>query len=123
MPDINAYIMNPGNGSKSPEMLDRELVINEWSKEVAQSLSEKEGIELTQDHWRVINYLQEYYLLHGWPSSIHTMTQKLDSAFADHGGTRYLYQLFPAGPLAQGCRLAGLPVPHNAENDSFGSAQ
>ena len=123
MPDINTYIMHPDSGNKSPEMLDRELVIREWSKEAAQALSEKEGIELTQDHWRVINYLQEYYLHHGWPQSIHTLTQKLDAAFADHGGVRYLYQLFPAGPLAQGCRLAGLPVPHNAENDSFGSVQ
>jgi tRNA 2-thiouridine synthesizing protein E len=123
MPDINTYITNPNSGNKSPEMLDRELVIKEWSKEAAQALSEKEGIELTQDHWRVINYLQEYYLLHGWPQSIHTLSQKIDAAFADHGGARYLYQLFPSGPLAQGCRLAGLPVPHNAENNSFGSAQ
>jgi tRNA 2-thiouridine synthesizing protein E len=123
MPDINTYIMHPDSGSKSPEMLDRELVIREWSKEAAQVLSEKEGVELTQDHWRVINYLQEYYLLHGWPQSIHTLAQKLDEAFADHGGARFLYQLFPGGPLAQGCRLAGLPVPHNAENDSFGSVQ
>jgi len=123
MPDINTYIRNSESGNKTPEMLDRELVVNEWSKEVAQNLSEKEGIELTQDHWRVINYLQEYYVLHGWPKNIHTLTQKLDEAFSDHGGTRYLYQLFPAGPLAQGSRLAGLPVPNNAENESFGSVQ
>ena len=123
MPDINDYIMHPDSGSKSPEMLDRELVIKEWSKEAAQALSEQEGIVLTQDHWRVMNYLQEYYLLHGWPSSIHTLTQKLDAAFADHGGASFLYQLFPGGPLAQGCRLAGLPVPRNAENNSFGSVQ
>jgi tRNA 2-thiouridine synthesizing protein E len=123
MPDINTYIMHQENGSKSPELLDREMALKDWNKGVAQVLSEKEGIVLTTEHWRVISYLQDYYLRHGWPDSIHTLSKSLDAAFEGSGGSRYLYQLFPSGPLAQGCRFAGLPVPSHAENGSFGSVQ
>jgi sulfur relay (sulfurtransferase) DsrC/TusE family protein len=49
------------------------------------------------------------------------MTQLLDREYADMGGRRYLYGLFPHGPLAQGCRLAGLPLPVGTLSASFGS--
>jgi tRNA 2-thiouridine synthesizing protein E len=34
---------------------------------------------------------------------------------------RHLYMLFPGGPVAQGCRVAGLPVPAGAVDRGFGS--
>jgi tRNA 2-thiouridine synthesizing protein E len=123
MPDINDYISHPESSSTSPEMLDRELTLNDWNKNIAEKQSEKEGIVLTQEHWQVISYLQDYYLHNGWPQNAHTLTKKLDAAFTSQGGGRYLYTLFPGGPLSQGCRIAGLPVPQNAENESMGTAQ
>ena len=44
-------------------------------------------------------------------------------AFSGAGGSRNLYRLFPRGPLAQGARIAGLPVPANVTNASFGYMQ
>jgi tRNA 2-thiouridine synthesizing protein E len=49
------------------------------------------------------------------------LTRDLERDFADAGGRRYLYQLFPRGPIAQACRLAGLPLPHGTISPSFGS--
>jgi len=123
MPDINTYIMKPGSDHKSPEVLDRELLLTDWSKNLARMLSEAEGIHLMQEHWEVISFLQNYYLQYGWPQSVHFLTKKLDAAFSDHGGARYLYTLFPGGPVTQGSRIAGLPVPHYAKDDSMGSVQ
>lgn len=123
MPDINAYIMHPESVRKNPDVLDRELSLNDWSAASAQLLAEREGIVLTPEHWQVIEYLQRYYLQHGWQQSTHSLVKQLDSDFQARGGSRYLYQLFPEGPLAQGSRIAGLPMPHHVENQSLGSVQ
>jgi tRNA 2-thiouridine synthesizing protein E len=51
------------------------------------------------------------------------LLRELETAFSEAGGSRQLYRLFPRGPLSQGCRIAGLPVPPNTRNESFGSVQ
>jgi tRNA 2-thiouridine synthesizing protein E len=48
--------------------------------------------------------------------------RELDAEFAAEGGRRYLYGLFPRGPILQGCRIAALPLPSGTLDLSFGSA-
>ena len=37
-----------------------------WNEEVAAALGETEGVDtLTDDHWKVVNYLREYYMKFG----------------------------------------------------------
>jgi sulfur relay (sulfurtransferase) DsrC/TusE family protein len=43
-------------------------------------------MNLTDEYWTFIEYLQQYYLQHDWPQSSHELTQKLDNAFAEQGG-------------------------------------
>ena len=43
----------------------------------------------------------------------------LDVNFHGKGDIRYLYQIFPGGPVAQGCRIAGLKAPAGATDKSF----
>lgn len=45
----------------------------------------------------------------------------LDEKFHWKGGIGYLYRLFPGGPIAQGCRIAGLRAPAGAVDRGFGS--
>lgn len=123
MVDINDYIMNPEDQDKSPERLDREQTLQHWDSEIARQIAKQENIELTDEHWALIFYLRENFLQHGFPNSSHELTQQLDAEFSQQGGIRYLYLLFPDGPIAQGSRIAGLPVPHDAEDESFGSVQ
>ena len=33
--------------------------LSQWNKEIAIELAKQEGIELTDKHWEVINYIQE----------------------------------------------------------------
>lgn len=119
MPDINKYIANPD--SASPEVMDRKLDLSEWSREVAQQTASAEGITMTDPHWKAIAFLRQHFLDHGLAPSGRELAKALDAVFEDQGGSRYLYQLFPQGPVAQGSRIAGVPLPPYTENDSFGS--
>jgi len=77
-----------------------------WDVQVAAGLAEGEGIaDLTEEHWKVITYLRDYYLKFG----IAPMIRKLckDTGF----NLKYIYDLFPSGPAKGACKLAGLPKP------------
>lgn len=121
MADINAYITRPS--SDTPERMDRHNELAHWDRDCALQAAASEGIELDDRHWEVITFLRRYYLDHGWPAQSRRLVRELDIAFTDKGGTRYLYRLFPQGPLAQGTRIAGLPEPANVTNQSFGYVQ
>lgn len=123
MADINDYILHPEDQDKTPERLDRERVLSGWNRELARRIASDENLQLTDEHWALIEYLRKDFLENGPPQNSHELTQKLDAEFAKSGGIRQLYLLFPDGPIAQGSRIAGLPIPHDAEDESFGSVQ
>ncbi len=77
-----------------------------WNEELAEYLAKTEGIEeLTEDHWKVIRFLNEYYHEYG----IAPMIRKLckETGFK----LKYIYELFPSGPAKGACKIAGLPKP------------
>ena len=79
---------------------------NDWDENVANDLAETEGvIELTADHWKLVNYLRDYFLKNG----IAPMVRKLckETGFK----LKYVYKLFPSGPAKGACKVAGLPKP------------
>jgi TusE/DsrC/DsvC family sulfur relay protein len=75
-----------------------------WNEEIARAFAAKEGInELTETHWKVINYLRTYYL----SNKICPMVRKL---IKDSGlSLKQLYDLFPEGPANSACKWAGIP--------------
>lgn len=97
-------------------------VFTAWTKDKAVEIARDENIQLTDQHWDVINFLRVYYQNVGkdMPSS-HEFSNTLDERFSEEGGLKYLFKLFPGGPVAQGSQIAGLPVPGDAVNSSFGS--
>ncbi|ROR32409.1 TusE/DsrC/DsvC family sulfur relay protein [Inmirania thermothiophila] len=91
-----------------------------WSPEEALATAAREGLTLGEDHWAVIQALQAYYARN---PTVHLreLHDALDEHFHLEGGLRYLYELFPGGPVNQGCRLAGLKPPPGAEDPAFGA--
>lgn len=95
-----------------------------WSSADAEHLAERLGLRLEQDHFEAVRALQEYFAKHDKPDlNMRELHDALDERFHARGGMRYLYRLFPGGPVAQGCELAGLAVPAGARDRSFGSVQ
>ncbi|MEW5892146.1 MAG: TusE/DsrC/DsvC family sulfur relay protein [Pseudomonadota bacterium] len=96
--------------------------IDEWSHDIARERARAEGLELSDDHLRVLDYLREYVIHHGGSrEDAHQILRTLEGRFAAEGGGRWLYRLFPGGPVRQGMKLAGLPEAPHAADPSFGS--
>ena len=91
-----------------------------WTKAGAEEAARKMGLELTEDHWQVISALQEYYEKVEVPK-LRQVKDALNEKFHSRGGIKYLTQVIPTGPVAGGCKLAGLEVPAGAIDKSFGT--
>ena len=95
----------------------------EWSEEIATELAAKEGIDLSAEHMEVIHLLRDHYRLHGHDMSGPKLLRALGEPFGARGGRKHLYELFPGGPVTQGCKFAGLPPPPYSKDLSFGSVE
>jgi len=86
--------------------------MSEWSPELADFMAGLDGLELSDDHWVVINYIREYYEDYRIAPAVRILITAMGRKLGrDKGNSRYLYQLFPHGPARQACRYAGLPKP------------
>lgn len=92
----------------------------DWSPQHAEQVAKEDGIQMTDDHWELIRGLQEYYKKVDFPH-LRQVKDALDEKFHAKGGLRYLHKMIPGGPVAEGCKLAGLKVPAGAIDKSFGS--
>jgi len=108
--------------TSSSRFEDRWLDLQEWNRRKGELLAVREGVRLTAMHWEVIDFLRGYYLRNGLASSGREVATALDLAFVSQGGNKYLHRLFPDGPVAQGSRIAGLPIPPYTKDASFGSS-
>lgn len=119
MPDINQAILNPRRYESDPEGNLSDL--SNWSPQHANRQADADGLELAEEHWDVIYYLRERYRLKGNGDAGREVLRDLEERYREYGGRRYLYELFPHGPVSQASRLAGLPLPPHTEDESFGS--
>jgi len=121
MPQMNMAIDNRAPGSNDPNGYMYDL--QRWSRAIAQRQARKEGLgELSEAQWRVILSLRSTYRKNGRAASARQLIRQLEKDFAREGGRRYLYELFPQGPISQGSRLAGVPTPPFSSDPSFGGA-
>jgi tRNA 2-thiouridine synthesizing protein E len=85
---------------------------NDWSKEAAEEFAKQEGIELTDEHWEIINFLRQYFEEYQIAPAIRVLVKEVKAKFGpEKGNLKYVYRLFPAGPAKQACKYAGLPKP------------
>ena len=78
--------------------------MNQWNEEIAKEIAEEVGIELTDKHFEVLNYLREKTEA----GEALTIRKVGKSGITDIKG---LYKLFPKGPLKFSSKIAGIPKP------------
>ncbi|MBK1645921.1 sulfite reductase [Thiocapsa imhoffii] len=114
-----AEIMNPHSIIRDSDFPDAP---EGWSREQAIAAAHADKIELTDDHWMLIKALQSLFDRKAKPN-VRELHDALEEQFHERGGLKYLYGILPGGPVAQGCRFAGLAAPSGAVDKSFGSVQ
>lgn len=121
-PQTMDEILHPGEDRKTYDP-DFPNAPREWQQDTAEQLATAEGISLNGEHWEVISALHDYYAQHkDGRINARELHDALDELFHQRGGIKYLYTMFPKGPVAQGCRLAGLQAPAGAAEPGMGSA-
>lgn len=92
--------------------------LEDWTEELAVVLAEKEGVELTKEHWTVLNFLRKFYFQYGIAPMVKVLIKHMEEELgADVANANRMYQLFPGGPAKQGSRIAGLPSPQGCIDD------
>jgi len=77
-----------------------------WDRKVAEELARRNEIwPLTEDHWKVIDYLRGYYLKFAQGPVI------LKISRATGLSAKRICELFPCGMVRGAYRIAGLPRP------------
>ncbi len=78
---------------------------DEWDEEVGTALAAQIGIDMTDDHWKVIRFLRSDFAEQGQTATIRRV--------ATVGGiaTKELFMLFPKKPAKKMAYVAGLPKP------------
>ncbi|MCB0915019.1 MAG: TusE/DsrC/DsvC family sulfur relay protein [Actinobacteria bacterium] len=79
---------------------------DEWNEDIAAELAKNIGIDMTDDHWKLINWLREDYKEKGETAT----TRRVQTV----GGfpTKQQFVLFPKKPARKMAYIAGLPKPH-----------
>ncbi len=77
-----------------------------WDEAVAAALAKTEGVDqMSEAHWKVVNYLRNYYLEFQMAPMIRKVCKETGFKLNE------IYELFPSGPAKGACKVAGLPKP------------
>lgn len=77
---------------------------SQWNKEIGEAIALEEEIGLTEEHWKVIYYLQEQF-----KAEVPLSIRKIGKSGVV--SIKEFYQLFPNGPLKISSKIAGIPKP------------
>ena len=79
---------------------------NEWNKDLAVVIASEEGItEMTDEHWKVIDYCREVGMESGSAPTLRNITNGAGVS------TKELFGLFPKGPAKKVAKISGLGKP------------
>jgi TusE/DsrC/DsvC family sulfur relay protein len=78
---------------------------DEWNEEIAKQLATNIGIELTDEHWKAINFLRSDFAAMGETPTLRRVTNEAGIP------TKQLFLMFPKKPAKKMAYIAGVPKP------------
>jgi TusE/DsrC/DsvC family sulfur relay protein len=80
-------------------------VYDQWNEEIGKSLADAIGVDMTDEHWKVIHFLRDDFKAQGVTPTIRRVST------AGGVDTKRLFALFPKKPAKKMAYIAGLPKP------------
>ncbi len=77
----------------------------QWNEELALELAKLIGLELTDAHWTIIQFLREDYAAQGETATLRRVSTQTDAP------VKSLFALFPGKPAKKMAYVSGLPKP------------
>lgn len=88
--------------------------LEEWSTDIAEAIADEEGLELTDEHWEIIQVLRDFYQRFEQAPAMRPLVKAVAKALGEEKGRSiHLMRLFPGSPAKLAARIAGLPKPTN----------
>ncbi len=88
--------------------------LGDWDKGLAEALAKTESVELTEKHWKLIEWIRNYFQQFQVAPAIKSLTKEvmtLENLPDKKEANKFIYELFPEGPAKQLAKIAGLPKP------------
>ena len=84
--------------------------LTDWKDDIAHEIAAEEGVSLTDESFKLINFLRDGYINNNanQPNE-RNMVKALKGDWDGKLTTKELYTLFPKGPAKQAGKVAGLP--------------
>lgn len=84
----------------------------EWDENLAKQIAKNEKIELTEQHWVIINFIRDYYEdFQSVPELRKTLAHLKEKQGENLATRKFVYKLFPYGYGQQACKIAGMRKP------------
>lgn len=79
---------------------------DKWNEGIAADLAKtEEAYPMSENHWKVVKYLRDYYLKFEIAPPIRMLVKNTGFSLKE------IYEMFPSGPAKGACKVAGLPKP------------
>ncbi len=89
--------------------------MRDWSEDYAETIAERDGLRLYNDHWELIYYFRECFAENQMVPTMHRIVRDLgrkNVRFHEQKAyERHIYSLFRNDPTHEISKLAGLPMP------------
>lgn len=85
-----------------------------WTKDFAEDMAKEQGVELTECHWLIIDFLRDYQAEYGVAPDPREIIKKLSKQInpTTPCTRKHLDSLFGEGGCKLACKIAGLPDCH-----------
>ncbi len=99
----------PVNVDEAGYITDPEL----WTRDFAEHVAASEAIELTPDHWEIIDFVRDSYADHRVAVDVRHVLKLLQNKLgvSKHDAKMRMLELFPYGYVKQAVKMAGMKQP------------